>query len=138
MAQFESGLMGIWRFSETSGNNVTNHTGFSFTGVLSNGVSRSISTAPFRAEATTFASSNITSTSADLNGVVDPNNFSNLVYFSYGTSPALGTSTGTTNVGDGNSVVPVTIGISNLFAGTTYYAQIRAYGGCYEMEMTTP
>jgi len=71
----------------------------------------------------TVSSTNITGTSATLNGTVDPNDHSTTAWFEYGTSSTLSTNTETTHVdmGSSNSVENLIKNITGLTANTTYY-----------------
>jgi hypothetical protein len=73
--------------------------------------------------AVTNAATNITQTSFQLNGSVNPNGLATSAYFEYGTSPTLAGS-GTTNavsVGAGNSAITLTGTPPTLACGTTFY-----------------
>lgn len=77
---------------------------------------------------TTNTASSVTSTSATLNGSVNPNGLTTTAYFEWGTSSTLATSTATTyrSIGSGLSAVSVTANLTGLSASTTYY--YRAVG----------
>lgn len=74
----------------------------------------------------TTAASNITQTSATLNGQVNPNGLSTSYWFEYGTTQSLGQSTGLHSIGSGTSFQPQTFSLTNLSQNTTYYFRIAA------------
>ena len=78
--------------------------------------------------AQTNAATNVTITSATLNGQIDPAGNSNVSYrFEYGTSPSyLGYQTAYQPAGSGNGYRNLSAGVSNLAPNTTYYFRIVA------------
>ena len=74
----------------------------------------------------TLAANVITQSTANLNGEVTPNEADTVYWFEYGKSANLGNTSAIQNVGNGNSKVPVSISVSNLDAGTTYYFRLNA------------
>ena len=73
----------------------------------------------------TGAASSISSSSARLNGSVNPNGQTTTWFFEYGTSTGYGTKTPTQN-GSGTSSSSVSSSISNLTAGTMYHYRLVA------------
>lgn len=72
------------------------------------------------------AATNMTATSATLNGTVNPNNLSTTVTFEYGTSISYGsTATATQSPVIGNTMVNVSVEISGLLLGTTYHYRVK-------------
>ncbi len=76
--------------------------------------------------ATTEAASSITSSSATLNGTVNPGMESTTYYFEYGTTTDYGSTTTSTDVGSGADNVSVSANIEGLTANTTYHCRLRA------------
>ena len=78
--------------------------------------------------AVTSASTSITSTSATLNGSVNPNGSLTNVWFEWGTDPTLTINTSTTQqaIGAGSDSQAVTGNLSSLVASTTYYFRMVA------------
>lgn len=76
--------------------------------------------------ATTSAASSVTSTSAKLNGRVDPNGRPTSYLFEYGTSAAYGSKTPSASAGSGTSIIAVARTVSGLRAGTLYHFRIVA------------
>ena len=76
--------------------------------------------------ATTGAATGIGTTTATLNGTVDPNSRATTFYFEYGTSTGYGTKTATKSAGSGASPQNEAIAISNLQVGRTYHFRIVA------------
>ena len=75
---------------------------------------------------TTNNATNVTSSSATLNGTVNPNNSSTSVTFEYGTSAAYGNEiTATQSPVDGNTNVSVSANLSGLQSNTTYHYRVR-------------
>ncbi|MBI4713079.1 MAG: hypothetical protein HY762_07255 [Planctomycetes bacterium] len=74
---------------------------------------------------TTNAATDITKTSATLNGAVNPNGFTSYGYFEYGQtiSFAEGT-TAVQSLGSGTNVLPITATISGLSPNTIYYFRL--------------
>lgn len=79
---------------------------------------------------TTTVASSVTSTSAALNGMVNPGGSATAVWFEWGTDPsptALALNpTPSQPVASSTSDVPVSAGVSGLTAGTTYYFRAAA------------
>lgn len=88
-----------------------------------NGTGTSAVTAP---TVTTGSATSVTSSSATLNGTVNPNSASTEYYSEYGTSTSYGSTTGTKAAGSGTSDVSVSAEITGLSASTTYYFRIVA------------
>jgi hypothetical protein len=76
--------------------------------------------------ATTGAATGIGSTSATLNGTVDPNSRDTTFYFEYGTSTSYGTKTTSRSAGSSSSPQNEAVGISSLQVGKTYHFRIVA------------
>ena len=75
---------------------------------------------------TTKSASNVTESSATLNGIVNPKDFSTTVTFEYGTTTTYGNEiTAAQSPVDGNSNVPVSADISSLQPSTTYHYRIK-------------
>jgi hypothetical protein len=68
----------------------------------------------------------ITSSSATVSGIVNPEGLATSYRVEYGTSTAYGTTTSATSIGSGTSPVVVTATLSKLAAGTTYHWRIVA------------
>ena len=77
------------------------------------------------ATAATAAATSVGSTSATLNGTVNPNGASTTVFFQYGTTAAYGSQTAN-QVFTGNSVQNVTANVGGLTANTTYHYRLVA------------
>jgi large repetitive protein len=96
--------------------------------------------------ATTQVATDVTGTSATLNGGVNPEGSATTVSFVYGTDPTLTTGTTSTAavpIGSGTSAVPVTAALTGLQPGTTYYDEVVATnsGGTTDgkiLSFTTP
>ena len=108
--------------------------------VISGGQTYSGSVQSFRTSAappqtptvTTGSASQVTSTGATLNGTVNPGGSQAVTYrFAYGTtSTSPGKSTGWTTGPSGTTATPVSAGVSNLSANTTYYFKLLvSFGG---------
>jgi phosphodiesterase/alkaline phosphatase D-like protein len=74
----------------------------------------------------TRSASSVTSTSAVLNGTVDPAGRATNYQFQYGTSSAYGLETGAASAGSGTSAVAVKATVSGLVPGTTYHFRVIA------------
>ncbi|MFZ3376228.1 MAG: hypothetical protein WA183_11805, partial [Chthoniobacterales bacterium] len=74
---------------------------------------------------TTNAATNVTSSSATLNGTVNPNGLTTSVYFEYGTTTSYGSTT-PVQTQTGNTVRNISANISSLNAGTVYHVRIVA------------
>jgi hypothetical protein len=77
----------------------------------------------------TVAATNVTLTSAQLNGTVNPNGSSTSYYFEYGTSTSYGTQTGSASAGSGTNAMTVNAAVSGLTPGTLYHYQVVATNG---------
>ncbi len=87
---------------------------------------------PIQPTATTSSATNITSSSATLNGTVNPNGVSTGIFFQYGTSTSYGNTTTSQVVGSGTSSVNVSANLTGLSSNTTYNYRIVAtnsFGG---------
>ena len=73
----------------------------------------------------TNPATNIASSSASLNGAVDPHGLSTTVHFQYGTTTSYGSTT-TSQTKTGNTYQNVSANITGLTAGTTYHFRIVA------------
>ena len=85
--------------------------------------------APGAPTVTTAAASGVATTSATLNGTVNPNGSSTTCYFQYGTTISYGSVVPPTlpiGVGSGNSVVAVAAGLTGLTPATTYHYRLVA------------
>ena len=76
--------------------------------------------------AVTGSATSVTTTSATLNGTVDPNGRATMWYFEYGTSTSYGSKTAEKSAGSGGSAVAVTIGVSGLDARRLYHYRLVA------------
>jgi phosphodiesterase/alkaline phosphatase D-like protein len=76
--------------------------------------------------ATTRWASSIGSTSARLNGRVDPNGRSTTYLFEYGTTTSYGSRTSSSSAGSGTSTISVSKNVSGLRPGTVYHFRIVA------------
>ena len=74
----------------------------------------------------TGSASDISFTSARLNGTVNPMGTETTVVFEYGTDTAYGLTTSETNAGSGNDYVAVSSAISGLSSNTTYHFRVKA------------
>lgn len=91
----------------------------------------------------TQAVTQLTGTSATLNGSVLPKGAGTTVYFQYGSTTAYGSSTAIQNIADGSSFVSINAGITGLTANTAYHFRIvtvNANGTFYgaNQTFTTP
>jgi hypothetical protein len=75
---------------------------------------------------TTGAATSVTSSTATLNGRVNPNGYTTTYYFEYGTTTSYGTTTTSTSAGSGTSAVAATASLTGLSPGTTYDFQLVA------------
>jgi uncharacterized protein (TIGR02145 family) len=95
---------------------------------------------PSAPTATTNPATNITSTSAILNGTVNANNSSATVTFEYGLTSGYGsTMSGIPNTVTGNSNTSVSANISGLTTNTLYHFRVKAvnsYGTTYGSDLT--
>jgi hypothetical protein len=77
-------------------------------------------------QAVTGAASEVTPTSATLNGTVNPSSRATSWYFEYGTSTSYGTKTPTKDAGSGTSPVAVSAQVTGLTTGRTYHFRLVA------------
>jgi hypothetical protein len=78
--------------------------------------------------AITSPATNVVSSSATLNGLVDPHGLTTTVYFQYGTTTSYGHTTAAQSH-TGNAYLSVSANISGLTASTTYHFRIVATNG---------
>ena len=74
----------------------------------------------------TGSASSVTTTSATLNGTVNPSSRATSWHFDYGTSTSYGKSTASKDAGSGTSPVAVSAGITGLTGGRTYHFRLVA------------
>jgi streptogramin lyase len=74
----------------------------------------------------TGAASQITQTTATLNGSVDPNAAATTYHFDYGLTPLYGSQTPGQSAGAGDAPVPEAAGIAGLTPGATYHFRVVA------------
>jgi hypothetical protein len=77
----------------------------------------------------TSAATSVTSTSATLNGTVNPNGRQTTWFFDYGTSTSYGSTTPSQNAGSGTSTVPVSITVTGLQPGQAYHFRLVGSSG---------
>lgn len=77
-------------------------------------------------EAVTSAATNVTLTSATLNGSVNPFGHATTWYFEYGTTTSYGTKTPLQSAGSGTSSISVSANVTGLKAGKTYHYRLVA------------
>ena len=77
-------------------------------------------------EADTNSATNVTLTSATLNGTVNPNGLETTYYFEWGLADSYGNTTNSHSVGSGTSAVAVSANLSVLTPGTTYHYRLVA------------
>jgi len=75
---------------------------------------------------TTTSATSVTSTSATLNGTVNPNGEATTYYFEYGVDTSYGFTTSSSSAGSGTSPVTVTASIHSLISDTTYHYRLVA------------
>jgi hypothetical protein len=91
-----------------------------------NGLDMTFTTPPALPAVTTTAATNVSNTSATLNGTVDASGASTTVSFDYGLTTAYGTNVpGTPPTVTGNGAAPVTANISGLTVNTTYHYRVK-------------
>ncbi|MFH0889258.1 MAG: formylglycine-generating enzyme family protein [Planctomycetota bacterium] len=74
----------------------------------------------------TLPATDVTQTTATLNGTVNPNGVNTSVCFQFGTSTAYDSTTASQNIGSGTIPITVTATITALSPNITYYFRIRA------------
>jgi len=74
----------------------------------------------------TGSATNVTPSSATLNGTVDPSGRATTWFFDYGTTTGYGNKTATKDAGSGTGTVNVSAAISGLTAGRTYHYRLTA------------
>jgi len=83
-------------------------------------------TLPLPPTVTTGEAGSVTSSSAILNGMVNPSSASTNYFFEYGTSTAYGLTTETKSAGSGSSDLSVSATITGLSVNTTYHYRLTA------------
>jgi hypothetical protein len=81
---------------------------------------------PDKPAVSTGSASAVTSSSATLNGTINPNGTNTTYYFEYGGSTGYGSSTASSSAGSGSTGTSVTANITGLNANTTYHFRLLA------------
>src|ERR1051326_7964832 len=81
-------------------------------------------TATTKIVATTGDASGVTSSTATLNGMLNPEGVSVSAWFDWGTSSSLGNRTEVQTIAEGTNAVPVTFLLKNLHPQTTYFFRL--------------
>ncbi len=76
--------------------------------------------------AVTGAATTVSTSSATVNGTVNPSGVATNYYFQYGTSAGYGHDTPTHSAGSGATAAPVSAAVSGLATGTTYHYRVVA------------
>ncbi|MFO1482445.1 MAG: CARDB domain-containing protein [Verrucomicrobiaceae bacterium] len=76
--------------------------------------------------ATTNAATNITTTSAQMNGTINPNGASTTAYFQYGATTSYGSSSGVGSFGSGTSSIAINTVLSGASPNTTFHYRVVA------------
>jgi hypothetical protein len=76
----------------------------------------------------TKTANTVQSTSATLNGAVNPEASATKYHFEYGTTTSYGSSTAEASAGEGTETLPESAGVTGLTAGTTYHYRLVATG----------
>jgi phosphodiesterase/alkaline phosphatase D-like protein len=102
-------------------------------------------TSGFAPIAVTLAPTNVTNSSGQANGTVNPRGSSTTATFQYGTSTALGQSCAPLNIGSGSTSVDINCVLTPFAPGTTVYYRVTATnangtstGAMYSFTTTTP
>ena len=103
------------RYGRVSGNQ------YSF--ITTNGTPAPVGSSP---TTKSVPASNVSRTSAKINGEVTPNKSATQYWFEYGKTTDLGNTTAFSSVGDGSAKAPVSASLSDLEPLTTYYFRINA------------
>ncbi|MFZ4522980.1 MAG: hypothetical protein ACOYNC_14820, partial [Bacteroidales bacterium] len=88
---------------------------------------------------TTTAATAVTTSTATLNGTVNPNGLATTYYFQWGTTISYGTNTTATSAGSGSSALAVSANLTGLTSGTPYHFRLAATsseGTSYGSDMT--
>jgi hypothetical protein len=87
---------------------------------------------------TTKAATNLTTTSARLNGTVNPNGLTTTYYFEYGTSPSYGSKTAVASAGSGKSAISVSATATGIGAGVYHFRLVASSsaGTTYGSDLT--
>ena len=75
---------------------------------------------------TTGSATSVTSSTATLNGAVNPNGASATYYFQYGTTDSYGSTTSNTSAGSGTSAVSASASLTGLSSNTAYHFRLVA------------
>jgi len=122
-------LVGYWRLNEGAGTNAQDWTGSGHDGVLQNGPIWVSPGAPVSGRmdpiVVTDSATEVTNTSARLNGAVNPQGSDTIAWFEWGTTN-FDFSTAPQSVGGGTMAVPISAGISGLIPVQTYRYRLLA------------
>ena len=90
------------------------------------GIDREFTTRPSPSSALTANATQITGTSATLNGTVDPAGLQTSVYFDYGPTSAYGSSTPAQDGGDATAAEPASAAVTGLSGASVYHFRVVA------------
>ena len=133
LAGNEPGLVAYWQFDECSGTVASDTTGHGNDGTLY-GPTWTNSTVHYGPWITTLPATNLTTTSATLQGTVNPQGFGTTAWFQWGTTTNYANTTSVTNAGSGINPVALSTGITSLAAPAIYHFRAVAtnsYGVSY-------
>jgi hypothetical protein len=118
-----------FRLDATSDAGTTNGADLTFTAAAAGGAAPTV---------TTKTATNLTSSSARLNGTVNPNGLATTYYFEYGTSTSYGSKTAAANAGSGKSNVNVSTTASGIGAGVYHFRLVatNSAGTTYGSDLT--
>lgn len=109
------------------------------------GADLSLNTTGSAPTVTTLAATDVTTSTATLNGTVNPNGLSTTVSFQYGKTTGYGTETTGVVIGSGTAFVAATAALTGLDAHDTYHFRVKAvnatgttYGNDMVLETTAP
>jgi hypothetical protein len=128
IAGLQAGQVYHFRLDATSDAGTTNGADLTFTAAAGG-------TGP---TVTTKAATNLTTSSAKLNGTVNPNGLATTYYFEYGTSTSYGSKTAAANAGSGKSNVNVSATASGIGVGVYHFRLVatNSAGTTYGSDLT--
>ncbi len=122
----QPGLAGYWRLDDGAGLTATDLSGNGNHATLINGPGWIVSTSPLaqRVLVTTLPATDVTSTTATLNGSWEADGYPTTAFFQWGLTPSFGNSTPLQNFSAGANAIVLSMPVTGLLPGALYHCRL--------------